>query len=153
MLSFSLRPVGILSQGKTPDVVVSPPAGSWNGGTAIAVIPGVTQKAANRRQTGLFETRDARDNREKPRNVRVSYRSVFDFQGARLAIGHFSRPLASEERSVLTRAWERSRLPGVEDFEVSDQRVSFLAPPPKVDATWQSIESLLAASRSLAKAS
>ena len=98
------------------------------------------------RQTGLFETR------QKARNARVSYRSVFDVRGARLAIGHFSRPLAAEERSRLTRAWERSRLPGVEDFEVSTDRVSFLTMPPKVDATWQSIESLLA-SPSLAKAS
>ena len=98
------------------------------------------------RQTGLFETR------KKARNARVSYRSVFDVRGARLAIGHFSRPLAAEERSILARAWERSHLPGVEDFEVSSDRVSFLTVPPKVDATWQSIESLLA-SHSLAKAS
>ena len=124
---------------------MSGPGGAWNGGTPIAVTTGVKQRAGSR-QTGLFDTR------KRPRNARVSYRSVFDVRGARLAIGHFSRPLAADERSTLTRAWERSALPGVEDFEVSQERVSFLAPPPKVDATWQSIESLLASS-SLAKAS
>lgn len=106
----------------------------------------MSQRASSR-QTGLFDTR------KKPRNARVSYRSVFDVRGARLAIGHFSRPLAAAERSALTRAWEQTRLPGVEDFEVSSERVSFLTQPPKVDATWQSIESLLAATPSLAKAS
>lgn len=125
--------------------MVSGPEASWNGGTVIAVKAGVRQ-AAGSRQTGLFETA------KKARNPRVSYRSVFDVRGARLAIGHFSRPLAAEERSILMGAWERSRLPGVEDFEVSSERVSFLTMPPRVDATWQSIESLLA-SPSLAKAS
>ncbi len=108
------------------------------------------RNAATRHQTSLFETQESR---QKGHNARVSYRSVFDVRGARLAIGHFNRPLAAEERSLLTRAWERSRLPGVEDFEVSDSRVSFLTDPPKVDATWQSIETILAASHSLAKAS
>lgn len=145
MLPSSVRPVGIPSQVKTPDVVVSALGTSWNGGTTIAVTDDVRTRTS-RFQPGLFDTR------KKPRNARVSYRSVFDVRGARLAIGHFSRPLAAEERSVLTRAWERSHLAGVEDFEVSTDRVSFLAPPPEVDATWQSIESLLASS-SLAKAS
>ena len=117
-----------------------------NGGTSIAVTPSVSQRAGSR-ETGLFDTR------KKPGNPRVSYRSVFDVRGARLAIGHFSRPLAAEEQSLLTRAWERSRLAGVEDFEVSADRVSFLASARTVDATWQSIEALLAASSSLAKAS
>ena len=88
----------------------------------------------------------------EPRAARVSFRSVFEVGGGRLAIGHFSRPLDAEECRRLRSAWERARLPGVEDFEVSAKQVSFLTPPPKVDATWQSIDALLANS-SLAKAS
>jgi hypothetical protein len=88
----------------------------------------------------------------QPRAARVSFRSVFEVDGARLAIGHFNRPLDDEECRTLRRAWERARLPGVEDFEVSPKQVSFLTPPPRVDATWRSIEKLLA-SPSLAKAS
>ncbi|MEX2384583.1 MAG: hypothetical protein WEB59_08350 [Thermoanaerobaculia bacterium] len=121
--------------------------GSWNGGTAIAVTTRVTRRVASRHQTDMF------GKTEKPRNARVSHRSVFDVNGARLAIGHFNRPLAADECSLLTRVWEHSGLPEVEDFEVSDRQVSFLTRPPKVDATWRSIESLLAASPSLAKAS
>ena len=138
--------MGIPSQVKTQDVVVPGSDGLRNGGTSIAVTADVSLRAGSR-QTGLFDTR------KKPGNPRVSYRSVFDVRGARLAIGHFSRPLAAEERSLLTRAWERSGLAGVEDFEVSADRVSFLAPPAQVDATWQSIEALLSATPSLAKAS
>ena len=87
-----------------------------------------------------------------PRNARVSFRSVFEVDGARLAIGHFNRPLAAGECSTLRGAWERSRLPGVLDFEVSARQVSFLAKPVVVDTTWASIESLLA-SPLLARAS
>jgi hypothetical protein len=89
---------------------------------------------------------------EKPRAARVSFRSVFEVGGARLAIGHFNRPLADEEYRTLKRAFEGARLPEVEDFEVSAKRVSFLTPPPRVDAIWRSIEALLA-TLSLAKAS
>ncbi len=89
---------------------------------------------------------------DQPRAARVSFRSVFEVGGARLAIGHFNRPLADEECRTLKRAWERARLPEVEDFEVSAKQVSFLTPPPRVDATWRSIDALLATS-SLAKAS
>jgi hypothetical protein len=64
--------------------------------------------------------------------------------GARLAIGHFNRPLVDEECRKLRHAWERSRLPGVEDFEVTAKQVSFLTPSVAVDATWQSIDTLLA---------
>lgn len=84
------------------------------------------------------------ETQERARAARVSFRSVFEVDGARLAIGHFNRPLAEEERRALRRAWERARLPGVEDFEVSEKQVSFLTPPPRVDATWRSIDSLLA---------
>ena len=86
------------------------------------------------------------------RAARVSFRSVFEVDGSRLAIGHFSRPLAEDECSRLRRAWERAKLPEVVDFEVSAKQVSFLTPPPRVDATWQSIDRLLATD-SLAKAS
>ncbi len=88
----------------------------------------------------------------QPRAAKVSFRSVFEVDGSRLAIGHFNRPLADEECRTLRRAWERSRLPGVVDFEVSPKQVSFLTPPPGVDSTWRSIEALLA-TPSLAKAS
>ena len=62
-------------------------------------------------------------------------------------------PWLAEECRRLRSAWERSTLPEVEDFEVTAEQVSFLTPPPRVDATWQSIDALLAASPSLAKAS
>ena len=54
--------------------------------------------------------------------------------------------------AALRRAWERARLPDVEDFEVSARQVSFLTPPLRVDSTWKSIDELLA-TPSLAKAS
>ena len=76
--------------------------------------------------------------------ARVSFRSVFPVDGARLAIGHFNRPLVDAECRTLRHAWERSRLPGVEDFEVTSNQVSFVTPPVAVDATWQSIDTLLA---------
>ena len=81
---------------------------------------------------------------EGPRRARVSLRSVFPVDGARLAIGQFNRPLADTECRVLRSAWERRRLPGVEDFEVTRLQVSFVTPPRTVDATWRSIDALLA---------
>lgn len=84
------------------------------------------------------------DMSEKARNARVSFRSVFPVAGARLAIGNFNRPLVDEECRKLRRAWERSRLPGVEDFEVTSKQVSFVTPTTQVDATWRSIDALLA---------
>ncbi len=86
------------------------------------------------------------------RAAKVSYRSVFDVEGGRLAIGHFSRPLDEAECLRLRHAWERSRMPSVEDFEVTAKQVSFVTPPAAVDATWRSIDALLA-SPALAKAS
>ena len=85
---------------------------------------------------------------------KVSFRSVFEVGTgpSRLAIGTFSRPLLTEELVSLRRAYERSKLPEVVDFEVTPKQVSFLSPAPKVAATWSSIESVLANS-SLAKAS
>jgi hypothetical protein len=86
--------------------------------------------------------------------AKVSIRSVFEVETglSRLAIGHFNRPLLTEELSSLRRAYERSKLPEVVDFEVTPKQVSFLSPAPRVAATWSSIESLLA-NPSLAKAS
>jgi hypothetical protein len=84
-------------------------------------------------------------NTEKNRIARVSFRTVFPVDGSRLAIGQFSRPLIDEECRTLRAAWERSRLPDVEDFEVSSKQVSFVTPPAAVDATWSSIDRLLAA--------
>jgi hypothetical protein len=81
---------------------------------------------------------------EKARAARVSFRSVFSVEGGRLAIGHFNRPLADEECRKLRFAWERSRLPGVEDFEVTAKQVSFVTPPKAVEATWASIDTILA---------
>jgi hypothetical protein len=88
----------------------------------------------------------------QPRAAKVTFRSVFEVGQGRLAIGHFSRPLDAEECRRLRSAWERSKLPEVEDFEVSAKQVSFLTPPPRVDATWASIDALLA-NPALAKAS
>ena len=88
---------------------------------------------------------DMSENTANGRRARVSFRSVFPVDGARLAIGHFNRPLVDAECRTLRHAWERSRLPGVEDFEVTPKQVSFVTPPPAVDATWQSIDLLLAA--------
>lgn len=89
------------------------------------------------------------------RTAKVAFRSVFEIgEGkSRLAIGHFNRPLLAEECASLRRAWERSKLPEVVDFEVTSKQVSFLSPPPRVAPTWHSIESVLAANPSLAKAS
>ena len=81
---------------------------------------------------------------EKARSARVSFRSVFSVEGGRLAIGHFNRPLVDEECRKLRFAWERSRLPGVEDFEVTAKQVSFVTPPTAVDSTWASIDKILA---------
>ncbi len=78
------------------------------------------------------------------RRARVSFRSVFPVDGARLGIGHFNRPLIDAECLKLRRAWERSKLPRVEDFEVTSKQVSFVTPPVDVDATFDSIDTLLA---------
>lgn len=147
MLSLSLRPARISSQAKIQDVVVWRPGGSWNSGTPLAVSPGV----ATKRTGGL--TNAMNDSEVGPRIARISFRSVFEVGGARLAIGHFNRPLAAEECRSLRKAWKRARLPEVVDFEVSSKQVSFLTPPPRVAATWRSIDSMLAATSSLAKAS
>ena len=77
---------------------------------------------------------------------RVAVRSVFEVGTgpSRLAIGQFDRPLLTEEIASLKRAYDRARLPEVDDFEVTPKQVSFLSPAPRVAATWSSIDSLLA---------
>jgi hypothetical protein len=87
-----------------------------------------------------------------PVKARVSHRSVFPVRGTRLAIGHFNRPLLEQECRTLQSAWEQSSLPGVEDFEVTPKQVAFVTPALSVDATWRSIDRLLA-TPSLRKAS
>ena len=86
---------------------------------------------------------------------RVAVRSVFEVGAgpSRLGIGQFNRPLLTEEIASLKRAYERARLPEVDDFEVTPKQVSFLSPAPRVASTWSSIDSLLAANSSLRKAS
>jgi hypothetical protein len=81
---------------------------------------------------------------ETVRPARVSFRSVFDVEGSRLGIGVFNRPLLDEEYRSLRRAWERSKLPGLEDFEISRKQVSFLTRPPALEAAWRSIDQILA---------
>jgi hypothetical protein len=85
---------------------------------------------------------------------RVAVRSVFDVGPgvSLLAIGHFNRPLLTEEVASLRVAYERAKLPEVVDFEVTPKQISFLSPVAKVAATWSSIDRLLA-NPSLAKAS
>jgi len=98
----------------------------------------VIQKTAKNEAEGLLTAAD------RARNAKVSFRSVFTVEGGRLAIGHFNRPLADEECRTLRSAWERAKLPGVEDFEVTPKQVSFVTPTAAVDATWASIDRLLA---------
>ena len=94
-----------------------------------------------------------RDQEDRKRPAHISFRSVFEVDGSRLAIGTFNRPLLDEETRRLRRAWERSPVAGVLDFEVSQKQVSFLTPPPKVESLWKSIDAMLAATTDLAKAS
>ena len=89
---------------------------------------------------------------ENNRPAQVSFRSVFEVDGSRLAIGVFDRPLLDEECRSIRSAWERSPMAGIVDFEVSRKQVSFLTSPVRVEAAWSSIDRLLANS-SLAKAS
>ncbi len=105
-----------------------------------------------KRKDGTIHRIDEKAWSNQPRAAKVTFRSVFEVGEGRLAIGQFSRPLADEECRRLRRAWELSKLPEVEDFEVSSKQVSFLTPPPRVDATWLSIDALLA-NPALAKAS
>ena len=81
----------------------------------------------------------------KIRAAKVSFRSVFPVAESRLAIGHFNRPLADDECRTLRSAWERSRFfPASRISRCSEKQVSFVTPPVDVDATWHSIDALLA---------
>jgi hypothetical protein len=95
---------------------------------------------------------EPRDTEKEASHAKVSFRSVFPVADGRLAIGSFNRPLLDDECRRLRAAWERSTLPGVEDFEVTPKQVSFVTPEGSVDATWRSIDRLLA-TPSLRKAS
>jgi hypothetical protein len=90
---------------------------------------------------------------ETKKPAHISFRSVFEVDGSRLAIGTFNRPLLDEEARRLQRAWDRAPVAGVLDFEVSRKQVSFLTPPPKVESLWRSIDAMLAVTTDLAKAS
>ena len=105
----------------------------------IAVGMGVIERSAKKQPGAGLLTAS-----ERARAAKVSFRSVFEVDGGRLAIGHFNRPLEDAERRSLSTAWERSKLPGVEDFEVTAKQVSFVTPPPDVEATWASIDRILA---------
>jgi len=89
---------------------------------------------------------------ENTRPAHVSFRSVFEVDGSRLAIGVFDRTLLDEECRAIRSAWERSPVAGIVDFEVNKKQVSFLTAPVKVTAAWDAVDRLLANS-SLAKAS
>ena len=95
---------------------------------------------------------EPRETEKSPTHAKISFRSVFPVADGRLAIGSFNRPLLDDECRRLRAAWERSTLPGVEDFEVTPKQVSFVTPVGSVDATWRSIDRLLA-NPSLRKAS
>jgi hypothetical protein len=112
--------------------------GLRNSGTVIAVAPGMKRKDGREHPTDMMGWSN------QPRAARVSFRSVFEVDGARLAIGHFNRPLDDAECRSLRFAWERAKLPEVVDFEVSRKQVSFLTPPKRVDETWREIDALLA---------
>ena len=76
--------------------------------------------------------------------VKISAKSVFEVDRSRLGIGQFSRPLIDAEFRKFRKAWEMAALPGLEDFQVDQKRVSFIAPPEKVGVTWDRIDDLLA---------
>ena len=82
--------------------------------------------------------------REIKRPAKISAKSVFEVDRSRLGIGQFSRPLLDAEFRRFQKAWEMAALPGLEDFQVDQKRVSFVAPPEKVGVTWDRIDDLLA---------
>ena len=78
------------------------------------------------------------------RPVRIDSKAVFEVNDSRLGIGTFNRPLLDAEARSLRRAWKQSVLPGLEDFQIDNTRVSFVSRPEAVPATWESIDGLLA---------
>ena len=69
--------------------------------------------------------------RQGKQPAKISARSVFEVDRSRLGIGQFSRPLLDAECRKFWKAWEMAALPGLEDFQVDQKRVSFVAPPEK----------------------
>jgi hypothetical protein len=96
------------------------------------------RRSASEHQMGMSLTA------ESTRPAHVSFRSVFDVDGSRLGIGVFNRPLLDEEYRSLRKAWERSGLPGLVDFEINRKQVSFLTQPVTLEAAWRSIDRILA---------
>ena len=86
--------------------------------------------------------------------ARITAKSVFEVDHSRLGIGVFSRPLLDAECRSFRRAWEMEAMPGFEDFQVDQARVSFVATPDQVPEAWNRIDSLLAsATENVKKAS
>lgn len=113
-------------QEKTPHVGVRPQKAPRNSGTGVAVAEVVA------------------DVKQSKRPVRLTAKSVFEVDHSRLGIGVFSRPLLDAECKSFRRAWEMEAMPGFEDFQVDQKRVSFLARPDAVPEAWSRIDNLLA---------
>jgi hypothetical protein len=75
--------------------------------------------------------------------VRIDSRSVFEVKSSRLGIGTFSRLLLDQEARRFRQAWEMEAMPGFEDLQLDAARVSFVAPPERVAAAWETIDRLL----------
>ena len=85
--------------------------------------------------------------------LKIATKSVFEVDKSRLAIGLFNRPLLDSEARKFRKAWEMRAFPGLEDFQVDRERVSFVAPPDEVPPTWERLDSLLSAPARVKKAS
>jgi hypothetical protein len=86
--------------------------------------------------------------------VKLAAKSVFEVDRSRLGIGVFSRPLLDAECRNFRKAWEMEAMPGFEDFQVDQSRVSFVASPESVPGAWSRIDTLLAsATENVKKAS
>jgi hypothetical protein len=83
--------------------------------------------------------------------AKIVAKQVFEVDDARLAIGVYSRPLLDKEMRRFRAAWEESLLEGLEDSEVSERRISFVAMPEGLPAAWDQIDRLLAAATGKAK--
>lgn len=86
--------------------------------------------------------RKAAEKAEK--SVRIDSKSVFEVNDSRLGIGVLNRPLLDVEARSFRRAWEMEALPGMEDFQVDKERISFVSKPEAVPRAWDSIDRLLA---------
>jgi hypothetical protein len=77
--------------------------------------------------------------------AKIVAKQVFEVDDSRLGIGVYSRPLLDKEMRRFRAAWEDSLLEGLEDSEVSERRISFVATPEGMPAAWDRIDRLLAA--------